>query len=92
MMMQTGLYQLQVAVDGRQSPEGHGDAESAFDKPCEKTWLVGQDGILRPIGNRPVVDFSKALGRPIDNQIDNRPQVTNLPHIWSEACAPMSCL
>src|SRR5260221_4474689 len=29
-------------------------------QPNYKPWFVGPDGILRPIGNRPVVDFSKA--------------------------------
>jgi HlyD family secretion protein len=42
--------------------------------------FVGQDGILRPIGNRPSEGFSRSSGRPIAN----RPQVTNLPHkgVW----------
>ncbi len=37
--------------------------------------FVGQDGILRPIGNRPVNEFGIIYG-----PINNRPQVTNLPH------------
>ncbi len=39
---------------------------------------VGQDGILRPIGNRPVSNSEF-----IDGPIANRPQVTNLPYIGS---------
>ena len=38
-------------------------------------YIVGQDGILRPIGNRPVKIFL------IQNRrITNPPQVTNLPY------------
>src|SRR5882672_5022620 len=42
--------------------------------------FVGQDGILRPIGNRPSTGLDKISRRPIAN----RPQVTNLPHkgVW----------
>jgi len=38
--------------------------------------FVGQDGILRPIGNRPVSNSGINLRR-----ITNPPQVTNLPHM-----------
>jgi len=37
--------------------------------------IVGQDGILRPIDNPPVTEFGIIYG-----PINNRPQVTNLPH------------
>src|SRR5437773_3796254 len=38
---------------------------------------VGQDGILRPIVNRPRTEFGIIYG-----PINNRPQVTNLPYIY----------
>src|SRR5258708_16669910 len=42
--------------------------------------VVGQDGILRPIGNRPSTRLDETSRRPIAN----RPQVINLPHkgVW----------
>jgi len=45
------------------------------DKAREFQCAVGQDGILRPIGNRPATEFGIIYG-----PITNRPQVTNLPH------------
>jgi hypothetical protein len=38
---------------------------------------VGQDGILRPIGNRPSDELARARKR----RVDNPPQVANLPYI-----------
>jgi hypothetical protein len=38
--------------------------------------LVGQDGILRPIGNRPSCSLHSLARRPISN----RPQDSILPH------------
>jgi hypothetical protein len=40
---------------------------------------VGQDGILRPIGNRPLGAFAAPQSRPINN----RPQDAILPHFGS---------
>jgi len=41
-------------------------------------FYVGQDGILRPIGNRPAAWEGLPYG-----PIINRPQITNLPHTES---------
>ena len=43
--------------------------------------LVGQDGILRPIGNRP----SDELARARERRVANPPQVANLPYIAPES-------
>jgi len=48
----------------------------AFLKLRNSTEFVGQDGILRPIVNRPSCNLSATAGRPIAN----RPQDTILPH------------
>jgi hypothetical protein len=50
------------------------------------TNFVGQDGILRPIGNRPVSN-SGSNTRPITNL----PQVTNLPHTIRPIAAKPRC-
>ena len=42
-----------------------------------QTGYVGQDGILRPIGNRPADELTK-------RRVDNPPQVANLPYIAPE--------
>ncbi len=45
------------------------------DDLVQSYYFVGQDGILRPIGNRPY-NFLHSSRR-----ITNPPQVTNLPHM-----------
>jgi hypothetical protein len=47
---------------------------------------VGQDGILRPIGNRPVAEFGITYW-----PIANRPQVTNLPYKEKTDVCWISC-
>jgi hypothetical protein len=44
---------------------------------------VGQDGILRPIGNRPSDELASARKRRVTNpaQVANSAQVANLPYI-----------
>ncbi len=48
-------------------------------------YFVGQDGILRPIGNRPY-NFLHSSRR-----ITNPPQVTNLPHMTESICGEPHC-
>ena len=42
---------------------------------------VGQDGILRPIGNRPSDELASSRKRRVANLFANAAQVANLPYI-----------
>src|SRR5258706_10941185 len=56
---------------------------------------VGQDGILRPIGNRPVVDFSKTsadrltIGRRLPTWLPTCPTFAAKPHCATDSRFPL---